>query len=766
MFLVTNMKFNIQPYAVLIKHINIQSDIIQSSLGIWSNIMNFTGFPPEIQRLIFQYSYPSDLLNIVQNVPELKHLITSDAFKIVTNDVPNLKLKYGLSDDFFLDYKCSMEIKNIESEADYFEYNRLSRDYFIKERNNRVLDPSLLKGFKGAILIEIYDVRTMLNKFDYHLLKHDPIEIYWHSSRVDFDFFTNMFGTSGQRLKKINILLRTENEFDKKLKDKDHEKAQNDQPYEVYDVSDIPRGIPSNVLQIPFAKSLYLDELEGYSIPGIRATVPDLEKINITFDHEFCYDPNIYLDEEDYEFNRVLGFLEDGRKKSKLTEFFETNMERPLDFLKYFQLKYFHNKKFKLFDNLQVSNLEKLVIDSSSIHSINNLDLPKLRSLDIKNSAIYEISNLKLDSIINVSIDLSSPHHVLKKKQMKHINFTIENIQSSTLENFNLTSSFKINKISNLGFPSLKAAKINSTTFSYSHLDTFGNILKTSDKLETIILTNTIEILKSEMTFPKVKTLSIKDSNELGKFDISNIESSFPELENLKIEGIPLDDLYHLFHIPSNLQTINISSCPDFNISKIGSQNSLRSLVLKNMKSISGFSGISLPLLTKLEIETSGKNHHLIQNCSFKILKALKIATKFTSPMTYDEFLTFLNNDIPQLENLVISGYTITNHFSTEPYPLLVHLKIDRIESIEISPSQTLKSLNLSQNFTTIDLNKSDELPNLKEYKEPKKKETLGSVLKKKKVYEEELDNMLKALEREKKELDRLQNLLKMKRDK
>ncbi|CCH41169.1 Internalin-I [Wickerhamomyces ciferrii] len=627
----------------------------------------------------------------------------------------------------------------MDENVDYDTHRELVRDYEKREKNNTVLDPSLLKGFKGAILIEFFDISTLLRKFDRHLLLNYPIELFWHTrTRLRyFKIFTRMFETSGDRLKKINLLFETGKEPNNRL----------DQHYAV---SNIPQGIPSNILHIPVVETLHLDKLEGYSIPDIKTSLPDLETIQIVFDDQLYHDRELELKDEYYEPTTILGCLEHRNEKSKLDEFFKTSKGESIDFLKNFQLKYFHNKKSKLFDNLQLSNLASLFIDSSTIHSIKNLDLPNLKILNIKKSAIYEISNLELNSLTGLTIDLSSPHYTLENEQMRQINVTVQNIKSSTLQDFNLTSSFKIKKISNLEFPSLTFLEIHSTTFSYSHLDKFGNILKPCDKLEAIILTNTIEILKFQMTFPNVITLSITNTNELGEFDIINIDSSFPQLEDIIIEGIPVDNLYPLFNSTSTLQTIYISSCPNFNVAKIGPQNSLGSLMLKNMKSITGFNGICLPVLTELILETSGENHLIIENCSFQILKTLMIDTKVIFYMTYEESLTFLNNEIPQLQKLIISGYKITNHFSTTPYPLLEHLKIDRLKSIEISPSASLKSINLSQNCTTMNINKSNELPNLQEYKEPKKNEILETVTKRRKVDQEDFANLLNYVKNEK----------------
>ncbi|CCH41165.1 Leucine-rich repeat-containing G-protein coupled receptor 6 [Wickerhamomyces ciferrii] len=606
-------------------------------------------FPPEIQILVLQHSSPSDLLNILQHIPELKPLITSDIFRIVSNDLPKVKLKYGLPDDFYLDYKC-----NIDENVDYDTYYKLIRDYYERERNNKILDPSLIRSFKGAILIELYEQKAYsLTKFDDHLLQHDPIEVVWHTSTKinKFRFFNDLFQSSANitRLNKLQILIETENELN------------NESDIEQFELLNLPHRIPPNKLHIPFVKSLHfgLDEVRGirglksYSITDIQTIMPNLESINLVFDDESHEEYHWYLKKKGYISTTILGFLEDlgessWNEKSILDEFFQSSIGAPLDFLKAFQLKYFHNKKFKLFDNSQVSNLEKLIIDSSTIQSIKNLNLPNLKQLSIKKSAIYEISNLNFNSLLDLSIKLSAPHSSLENKQyLGNIHPIIHNIKSSSLKKFNLVTSFKIKKISELDFPSLERMSIKSTNNSNKY------------------------------------------------FDITN--SPFPQLENITIEKIPLENLYYsLFQNNSNLKTINISSCPTFNIKEMGSQNSLNSLTLRNMKSIQGLNGISLPMLTNLDIQTVGKIHLSIEDCSFKNLKTMIIDTYLFFP-TYDATLSFLNNDIPQLRKLFISGYELTNHFSAEPYPFLEELTIDRTKSIAISLSNTLETLNISE---------------------------------------------------------------------
>ncbi|CCH41170.1 Adenylate cyclase [Wickerhamomyces ciferrii] len=687
-------------------------------------VMDFTELPTEIHSLIFKQLYPSDFLNIIENILEWRHLITSDNFKIVTNDVPKLQLKYGLADDYYLDYNC-----NFDEEKAYdldYDYEKDIEDYEKNEKNNTVLNENLLLGFKGAILIEIYVTWTcMLKKFDENLLLHDPIELIWHGSGVNSSVFTHMFEKSGDRLKKIHVLVGTQNEsFGKLCKrgektkeiedakksedakdtetqgtgcniqndddnnddtdehDDDDEEDDDDDEKDGSSISEFPIKLPSTMLHIPGVKSLNLNKLEGYSIPYIQTIMPDLDRINICFDGKLYYDSE--LDEGPYEPDTILGCLENWREKSKLGEFFETSMGKPIDFLKTFQLKYFHNKKFK-FEKLQLSNLEKLVIDSSTIHSIQNLNLPNLKTLKVEKSAIYQISNLKLNSLQELSIDLKTPHYSLEKEQKKQVHFTIQNIKSQSLRNFNLVSSFKIKKISKLDFPSLQTLAIKSTNDSNQSFETITN-------------------------------------------------SSFPQLENVIIENIPLDNLYPLFQNTLNLKSMNITSCPVFNLIEIGSQNSLKSLILKHVKSIQGFTGISLPTLQTMELQTTGETPLTMENCSFENLKSLRIDTHFIFVATYDSTLSFLNNDIPQLQKLFISGYEITNHFTTTPYPALESLTIDRIESIEISPSETLNTLDLSENFTTLNLTKSDELPNLKEYKEASIMDKLRKHFKKAKV--------------------------------
>ncbi|CCH41167.1 Internalin-I [Wickerhamomyces ciferrii] len=630
--------------------------------------MNFTGLPPEIQKSIFQYSYPSDILNIAQNVPELKHLITSDVFKIVTNDVPNLKLKYGLSDDFYLEYRCNLA-RNVG--YDYDTYRKLENDFWEKETNNRVLDPSLLKGFKGAILIEIYREKASLTKFDDHLLEHDPIEIIWHTNTKynNFNLLHSVIQTSqSTRLKKIEVLIRAEDEIKNK-------------PYEQYELSGLPHGIPPNKLHIPFVKSLHFsfDERRGYSITDMKTIMPNFESLNIAFedvDDGYFKDlhkstPTLGLVESFYDPDYNGEDFSPEYEQYALDAFFETKIERSVDFLKSFQLKYFHNRNFNLFENLQITNLEKLVIDSSTIHSIKDLNLPNLKTLDIKNSSIYEISNLNLNSLQDFSIEIKIPHHVMRD-QVGQVH-SIQNIKSSSLKRFSLTSSFKIKEISKLDFPSLQTLEIKS------------NHISTNRSFEGII------------------------------------DSSFPQLENIIIESIPLDNLYSFFHNIPNLRKLNISSCLYFDMSKLEPQNLLNSLILKDIYSVKGtfYNNISLPSLQIMELETRGEVDLCLKNYSFENLKTLTINTHSVYQIYKLPTLTLSNNHMPKLQNLIVSGYQITNHFSTESYPALEELTIATLKSIEISPSNTLKTIDLSKNPTTIEINKSDQLPNLKEYKEP-----------------------------------------------
>ncbi|CCH41166.1 Internalin-I [Wickerhamomyces ciferrii] len=630
--------------------------------------MNFTELPTEIQVSIIKQLYPSDLLNIVQHIPEWKHLITSDIFRIVTNDLSELKLKYGLSDDFYLDYKCNLD-RNVDRDT----YRKLRNEYYEKETNNTVLDPSLLKGFKGALLIEIYQHKASLTKFDDHLLEHDPIEIFWHTSTKcnKFEFLHGFVQASQRtRLKKLKILIGADDEL-------------NNKSHEQYEILSLPLGISSNKLHIPFVKSLHFSfqELSGYSLTDMKTVIPDLESVNIAF--EDIYDD--YINKKFHGSTSTLGLVEDwnepwvdpswsgpslGYDKSGLDEFFETNVGGSFDFLKYFQLKYFHNSRFNLFKNLQLSNLEKLLIDSASINSIKDLDLPNLKTLDIKNSAIYEISNLSLNSLQKFSIELKYAHLISLRDRFDHIRPTIQNMKSSSLKTFSLTSSFKIKKISDLEFPSLQ-------------------------------------------------TITIRSYNVSNKAFERLINLASPQLENIIIEKFLLDKLYPLFQNSPNLKNISISSCPDFNIEKMGSLSALESLILTGMQSIQDFNKISLPALQNMEIRTIPETRLSMENCSFKNLKTLAIYRNSALYYIQDSTLTFLNNDIPQLKKVSISGQQITNHFSTEPYPDLEELTIAKLKSIEILPSNRLKMLDLSKNPTIIEINKSDQLPNLKEYKKP-----------------------------------------------
>ncbi|CCH41164.1 Internalin-I [Wickerhamomyces ciferrii] len=658
--------------------------------------MNFIEMPTEIQKLIFQHSYPSDLLNIIQNIPEWNHLITSDVFRIVSNDLPSVKLKYGLPDDFYLEYKC-----NIDPNVDRDTSLELLRDYIEIERNNSVLDPYLLMGFKGAILFEINDILTCLTKFDDHLLLHDPIELVWNTTRArkHFRFFHDFFPTLDHitRLKKLTIFFGTEMDFQEIL----------DEPYEI---QNLPHRIPSNKLHIPVVKSLHLgfeeirgigapyeglgslgDELGGYSIKDIKTIMPNLKSLNMSFE-------DVY---ENYEDGSIdIAGLEEGLnisyEKSQLDYFFET-IEGSLDFLKDFQLRYFHNEKFDLFKNLQVSNLENLVIDSSTIHSIKNLDLPNVKSFRIKKSAIYEISNLKLNSLEEFSIDIKPTQFTFElEEEDNEVHVTIQNIKSSSLKSFTLLSSFRIEEISNLEFPYLQS-------------------------------------------------LSIWSGNDFnGSFE-GIINSSFPKLENITLRFIPLDNLYALFQGIPNLKNIHIASCPSFNITKIGSQNSLETLSLGDIELFQGFDGISLPTLRTMRLEAaSGETPLSMENCTFENLKTLTIYTEFIFNPVYCSTLTFLNNNIPQLEKLSLSGFDITNHFSTEPYPNLKEISISRIESIQISQSDKLKILDLSENYTTMNINKSDKLPNLNDYRKPMMEEDLDLNDYRKPMMEEDLETILK----------------------
>ncbi|CCH41163.1 Internalin-I [Wickerhamomyces ciferrii] len=659
-------------------------------------MVNFTELPTEIHSSIFQHLYPSDFIKIIQNIPEWEHLITPDMFRIVSNDYSSFKSKYGLSDDFYLDYNC-----NINPNVDRHLYLQLLKDYFEIERDNSVLDPSLLMGFNGALLIEINESAwECLTKFDDHLLLHDPIELIWNTTKLArarfkflHDFFPNLECIT--RLKKLTINLGPEIGYQSFL----------ETPYEI---QDLPYRIPSNKLHIPFVKSLHLgfeeirglggyygapegldDEIRCHSINEIKTIMPDLESLNMSFN-----DVN-----DDYEdesgctwrfFNPILGFDEDWEissvdERSKLDDFFET-IEGSLDFLKSFQLRYFHNKNFKLFNNLQVSNLEKLVIEFATIHSIKNLNLPNLKSFEINQSVIYEISNLKLNSLEDFSIQILTPHFTLEEEQKNEVHVTIQNIKSSSLKNFTLFSSFKIKEISNLDFPSLQTMKIHPTSDSANY-DSFEGI----------------------------KNLS------------------FPKLEDLTIFNIPFDNLYSLFQGCSDLKHIHMVACSSFNIKKIRSQNSLESLSLRGIESLQGFDGISLPSLQTMCITAGCETSFSMENCSFENLKTLAIYTEYPSS-DYSSTLTFLNNDIPQLEQLSLSGFNITNHFSTEPYPELEGIKIDRIKSIQISASNKLKMLNLWDNFTSMKIDKSDELPNLQTYREPCEDEYYETVFKKRKI--------------------------------
>ncbi|CCH41173.1 Internalin-I [Wickerhamomyces ciferrii] len=708
--------------------------------------MKLQEFPKEIQSLIFKHLYPTDLVKIWHEIPELRYLITPDTLKIVTDSKYEISnLKYSFPDDFYaiepINPKYIGRSFRIWKGLEVGEEEELERD----PTDYELFDISKFENFKGAILLEhFYGGSEYHYRYFglYYMLKNNPLEVIYHCDALSEDLIESLEFSgkkAGPNLKSISWI----------------------DPYNIKGSSFIPSiKLPPGLFQVPGVKetTVYYDKSsDDHYFAKLLDTAPELEKITVKcekdlyeerfiypsnynpFKHTGGYNYNPWWSSDSEDDDGVVTVEES--TKYFFTQFLDTKLAPlgSLDFLKHLKITSFKNEKVNFEKWTNLPNLETLEIFNCTIHSISHLDLPNLKTLEIVETALLELSNLKLDSLEtfithlvpcpHIEVDMEGGEYQDEEDEFP---FTMKNIEFNRLEKLDFDCELKVEELSNLSFPMAKSIRLNCypfyQPFTYSHPEDAGEVLKFSDNVESLELINCSEVLTNTGSFSNVTNLKITNITKPDDYFEPTIDTSFPKLNTLFVKNISFGNLNLLLNKTSEFQDIQIIDTPGFKAEQISLQKQLKSLFVQS-RSLGSFDELELPSLESLKLIYDGDKEIVVQECSFDNLKSLTI--KNGEYRSYTGQLVFRGNDAPKLETLKLSGLRIMNSISTDEFPLLKSVVIDRIESLEISSSEILEMIDLSKNFNDMKLEMNGSFPNLKEYKEAKKHKQLESPKKK-----------------------------------
>ncbi|CCH41171.1 Toll-like receptor 13 [Wickerhamomyces ciferrii] len=641
--------------------------------------MGFEILPFEVQASIFKELLPSDLVKIWHDVPEMKQFITSGMLKIVTTSVNEMKLKYDFPDEFYFQYEC-------ESDSD-------------EQRNQADLEfQQTFKGFNGSILVENLNKRNYrAHGLNVELFKPYIHEITWYCEdkyHGKVATFEDIIENSGGNLKQLTVENTGGDNF-------------------VLDV--LPSSTSSRkVLQYSGVKRAEINDFKGHTLSEISTLIPDLEKLSI--ESKYWYTDTI----SNYK-------IKQGHSPfPEIDEHSVTSFNR----LKELKIDGYHNDSYKI-SNLYLPNLQQFTLRDCFIHSIKNLKAPNLKRFGIHRSALFEISDLELHSLNALSINLRSKQEPTTGNPYAY-QFILQDIKSNSLKEFSLNSSTTISKISGLYTPALKSATIvcftglSSSPGAYLDCEENSGLFNDCDNIEYLRLSGCTGILKHHKEYQSVKTLYISgagyyENDERIRFDDFIVRSTFPNLENLEMYNLVLDEheiTKQILTQPSQLNKLELMNCTGFKIDQLSHHENLKSLLIEN-RSFEPFQNINMPSLTELEIGFT-ESDFVMEDCTFKNIQSLSISLgyNYSEPGT----TTFMNNILPKLETLTLGDHKVMNHITTKPYPALRNLTIDHAYSLEITPSETLTNLNLSRNSMVMDLDigEYEDLPNLDYYVEPR----------------------------------------------
>ncbi|CCH41172.1 Internalin-I [Wickerhamomyces ciferrii] len=632
--------------------------------------MGFEILPFEVQVSIFKQLLPSELVKLWHDVPEMKQFITPGILRIVTTSVNEMKLKYDFPNEFYFQYEC-----NSDSE----EHKNLAHLEF---QHN-------FKGFYGSILIEFFRERSSTaHGLNVELFKPYIFEIIWncedHLYHDGVATFEDIIEKAGNNLKLITVKYTG---------------------YDDFIIDKLPDSIlTQEILQYSDIGKVAIQNFNGHILSEMFTLIPDLERLNM---ESASYGDNILGDDlniNDFIFPEI-----------------DVHPLASFNRLKEIEIGNYLNNRYEL-SNLYFPNLQKFTLKHCSIHSIENLKAPKLKIFEIQWSAIFIISCLELHSLDVLSI------HLIARKQSTtgdshSYEFIMEYIKSKSLKDFNLTGSAIIGIVQNLYFPALESASIISSSkyegyFGTDNVEPFINC----DNLEYLRLSGCTNILKLPREYQSVKTLYLSGTyynDDKSSEAFTPVRTSFPNLENLKMKNLELDEhdiTEQILTQPSKLNKLELKNCPGFKIDQILHHENLKSLLIQNY-SFEPFQNITIPSLIEFEIHFT-ESEFIMENCTFEKLEylAINLGSKFSDPGT----IKFVENLLPKLEILKLEDHKVTNHISTKSYPLLEQLAIDHIDSLEIVPSDSLNTLDLSKNHLKMDLDfNEDDFPNLEYYDEP-----------------------------------------------